>query len=268
MLFCVCAHPYPKGETSVELITSRKNPLLVQIRKLVASRAARRESGLFVGEGPKLLEEALRHGAAVTAVVTEQGVSAPCQAGARQIEVPADVLQSLSDTQAPQGVLFLCRMPDTAPPERLEGGRYLVLDGLQDPGNVGTIWRTADALGADGVILVHRCADPWSPKTVRATMGACFRLPVWECEPEELARLMAASHIPLYATALRADTIDVRKADLNRAAVVIGSEGRGISDVLLNMSRQAVKIPMRERCESLNAAAAATVVLWEMARQN
>ena len=252
----------------MERITSRKNPLLVQIRKLTSSRAARREGGLFVGEGPKLLEEALRHGAEVTAVVAEEGGSRSCPDGARQVEVPADVLQSLSDTQSPQGVLFLCRMPDTVPPEQLEGSRYLVLDGLQDPGTVGTIWRTADALGADGVLLVNSCADPWSPKTVRATMGACFRLPVWECGPEELSALLERSGLPLYATALRADTVDVREADLRRAAVVIGSEGRGISDTLLAMSRQAVKIPMRERCESLNAAAAATVILWEMARQN
>ena len=251
-----------------ELITSRKNPLLVQIRKLISARAERRESGLLVGEGPKLLAEALVHGGQVTLVVTAQGSPVDCPDHIRQVEVPADVLQGLADTQSPQGVLFLCQMPDTAPPARLTGNRYLVLDGLQDPGNVGAIWRTADALGADGLLLVHGCADPWSPKTVRATLGACFRLPVWECTPEELAGLLAASDLPLYATALRADTVDVTRADLRRAAVVIGSEGKGISDTLLNMSRQAVKIPMRERCESLNAAAAAAIILWEMARHD
>ena len=249
-----------------ERITSRKNPLIAQIRGLISSRARRREEQLFVGEGPKLLAEALAHGARITALVAEEGQSFPCPANTRRAEVPADLLRSLADTQSPQGVLFLCAMPDTAPPPRLEGGRYLVLDGLQDPGNVGTIWRTADALGADGLFLLHDCADPWSPKTVRATMGACFRLPVWECRPEQLTALLAEADIPLYATALRQDTADVRRVGLRRAAVVIGSEGRGVSDTLLNSSSQTLLIPMRPRCESLNAAAAATVVLWEMAR--
>ena len=139
-----------------------------------------------------------------------------------------------------------------------------MLDGLQDPGNVGTIWRTADALGADGLLLVHHCADPFSPKTVRATMGACFRLPVWEVEAEELPELMERSGLPLYATALREDTLDIKTAQLDRCAVVIGSEGRGVSPELLGASRGTIRIPMRPRCESLNAAVAATIVLWEM----
>jgi TrmH family RNA methyltransferase len=157
-------------------------------------------------------------------------------------------------------------MTELTPPDRLNGDRYLVLDGLQDPGNVGTIWRTADALGADGLLLINGCADPWNPKTVRATMGACFRLPVYEVEEEQLPVLLKNSGLPLYATALREDTVDIKTADLSRSAVVIGSEGRGISDALLNMSEKTLKIPMRERCESLNAAAAATIVLWEMYR--
>ena len=184
----------------------------------------------------------------------------------RTVRVPEDVMASISPMESPQGALFLCRMWDTAPPPRLEGGRYLVLDGLQDPGNVGTIWRTADALEADGLLLVHGCADPFGPKVVRATMGACFRLPVWETGPERLAGLLERSGLALYATALREDTEDIKTADLSRSAVVIGSEGRGVSPELLAMSQRALKIPMRERCESLNAAAAAAVVLWEMGR--
>ena len=182
------------------------------------------------------------------------------------VAVPEDVMASVSPMEAPQGALFLCEQPEMQPPQTLPGGRYLVLDSLQDPGNVGTIWRTADALGADGLLLVNGCADPWSWKTVRATMGACFRLPVWEVETDELPALLEGSGLPLYATALREDTVDLRRADLSRCAVVIGSEGRGISEQLLQASCRTLKIPMRQRCESLNAAAAAAVVLWEMAR--
>ena len=250
-----------------EWITSRKNPLLVQIRRLVSSRGARRSAGMFLGDGVKLLEEALRWKAPLTTVVVTEGEALPeLPQGVRAIQVPRDVMETISPMNTPQGALFLARLPETAPPERLEGRRYLVLDGVQDPGNVGTIWRTADALGADGLLLVNGCADPYGPKTVRASMGACFRLPVWETGPERLAGLLERSGLALYATALREDTEDIKTADLSRSAVVIGSEGRGVSPELLAMSQRALKIPMRERCESLNAAAAAAVVLWEMGR--
>ena len=250
----------------MEMITSRNNKLIKRIRRLTSDREFRRSSGLFFGEGPKLLAEALKAGAAIEAVVTAQGISLPGLEGLWRAEVPEDLLNSLCDTRTPQGVLFLAAMPDLTPPERLEGGRWLVLDGLQDPGNVGTIWRTADALGADGLILVNHCADPFSPKTVRATMGACFRLPVYEAETQALPGLLERSGLPLYAAALGEDSVTVGEARLSRCAVVIGSEGRGVSPELLRLSEKTVKIPMRERCESLNAAAAATVILWEMGR--
>lgn len=247
----------------MEYITSRKNPAISHIRKLGADRAYRREAGEFLGDGVKLLEEAVRWNAPLTAVVTTPGISPPPVEGVRRIEVPEDVMASISPARTPQGALFLARMPDTAPTERLEGGRWLVLDGLQDPGNVGTIWRAADALGADGLLLVNRCADPFSPKTVRATMGACFRLPVWEGTLEDLTGLLARSAVSLYAAALRDDTEDIRSVPLGSAAVVIGSEGRGVSQPVLDACRATLKIPMRDRCESLNAAVAASVVLWE-----
>ena len=250
----------------MEVITSRNNQLIKHIRKLTSDRAYRRSCGLYFGEGPKLLAEALKAGTAIEAVVTARGVDLPGLDGLRRAEAPADLLDSLCDTRSPQGVLFLAKMPGLSPPERLEGGRWLVLDGLQDPGNVGTIWRTADALGADGLILVNHCADPFSPKTVRATMGACFRLPVYEAEVQALPGLLERSGLPLYAAALGEDSVTVGAVRLSRCAVVIGSEGRGVSPELLRLSEKTVKIPMRERCESLNAAAAATVILWEMGR--
>ena len=128
---------------------------------------------------------------------------------------------------------------------------------------MGTLWRTADAFGADGLLLLPGCADPWNPKTVRATMGACFRLPLWETELEPLAQRLEAAALPLYAAALGPDTADLRQADLRRAAVVIGSEGQGVSEAVLARCQGRLKIPMRERCESLNAAAAGAVVREE-----
>ena len=249
----------------MERITSRRNPLITRLRKLGADKKARRAEGLFLCEGVKLVEEALRWGCRMEALVAAEGVELPggLPEGIRLAEVPADVFKSLSTVDTPQGLLALCRTPALTPPEALAPGRYLVLDGVQDPGNVGTIWRTADALGADGVFLLPGCAEPYAPKTVRATMGACFRLPVWESGLEQLTGLLRGAGLPLYATALRADTADLRSAELSRAAVVIGSEGRGVSQAVLEACTMTLKIPMRDRCESLNAATAAAVVLWE-----
>ena len=249
----------------MEHITSRQNPLVARLRKLGADKKARRAEGAFLCEGVKLVGEALRWGADVETLVIAEGVELPAglPEGIRLVEVPEDLLKAVSTVDTPQGMLAVCRTPELAPPEELAPGRYLVLDGVQDPGNVGTVWRTADAFGADGLILLPGCAEPFSPKTVRSTMGACFRLPVWELDLAGLRARLAATGVPLYATALREDTQDARDADLSRAAVVIGSEGRGVSQAVLDACEKTLKLPMRERCESLNAAVAAAVVLWE-----
>ncbi len=252
-----------------EIITSRTNPLLSRVRKLNSRRAFRRAEGAFAAEGPKLLGEALRWGGELEAVICAAGVPLPeLPAQVRVAEVGDALLASIADTQSPQGIVFICKGKSLTVPDRLAGRRYLLLDGVQDPGNVGTIWRTADAFGADGLILCGGCADPWGPKTVRATMGAVFRLPVYECSLEEAAERLAQAGVPLYAAALREDTADVRDVSLDRAAVVIGSEGRGVSQEALERCWKTVKIPMRDRCESLNAAVAASVALWEMARND
>ncbi len=248
-------------------VASRANPLIGRIRKLRSSRGYRREEGRFLGEGPKLLEEALKWDAEVETVLCEDGFPLPeLPPPVRVVEAPRDLVAAAADTQTPQGVVFVCRAPSTALPKALEGERFLVLDGVQDPGNVGTIWRSADAFGADALLMCNACADPWSPKVVRATMGAVFRLPVYECALPEAAERLRALGIPLYAAALEAGASDLRSLDLRRAAAVVGSEGRGVSAQALEVCGGTVKIPMRARCESLNAAAAAAVILWEMSR--
>ncbi len=254
----------------MERITSRRNPLCTHIRRLAASAECRRESGEFVFDGHKLLGEALLwQGAAVRTVVYSPGTALPSlPRSARVVEVPEDVMASISPAKTPQGVLTVCAMDPSALPERLVGRHYMVLDGIQDPGNVGAILRSADAFWADGMFLVNACADLYSPKAVRATMGAVFRCPVWTCGAGRLRELLDASDIPLYGAALRDDTRDVRDVDYSRAAIAIGSEGQGLSQELLDLCDLTVKIPMSVHCESLNAAAAATALLWEMARRD
>ena len=238
----------------MEIITSRQNPLCTHLRKLAASASYRRQRGEFLCDSPKLLKEALLWGAEVRTVVATAGVDLPeLPLGVRQVEVPAEVMKSLSPMETPQ---------------MLAGRRYVVLDTLQDPGNVGTILRTADAFHADGMFLVNGCADLYNPKTLRATMGAVFRCPVWTVGAEELFALLKKSGIPLYGAALREDTLDARAVDYNRCAIAIGSEGRGLTEGVLALCDRTIKIPMSEHCESLNAAAAATVLLWEAARND
>lgn len=253
----------------MEVITSRTNALCTHIRRLASSAAYRRERGEFLCDSPKLLEEILLHGGDLkTVVCTEKAALPPLPAGVRLVQVPSDVMKTISPAQTPQGVLAVCAMRPAALPERLTGTRYMVLDGVQDPGNVGTILRTADAFRADGVFLVNACADLYNPKTVRATMGALFRCAVWSCSVEEAVSLLRRSGLPLYGAALRSDTVDVREVEVRRCAMAVGSEGRGLSPQLLSACDQTVKIPMHEHCESLNAAVAAAVLLWEAARSD
>ena len=246
----------------MEHITSRHNPLMGHIRKLVGSAAYRRETGEFLCDSPKLLQEALLWQAEITAVVTISPLPRLPE-HIRQVQVPEDVMASISPVKTPQGVLFTCRLPQAPLPRSLTGRRYVLLDGVQDPGNVGTILRTLDAFDADGLLLTGGCADPYGWKAVRSSMGAVFRRPIYFGSPEELAALLHRSDLPLYGAALREDTVDARQADYTRCTLAIGSEGRGLSREVLDLCDQTIRIPMSDRCESLNAAIAAAVLLWE-----
>lgn len=250
-----------------ERITSRANPLCAHFRKLASSRAYRQEAGEFLCDSPKLLREACLWGAPVRTVLHTPGVPLPDLNGADVREVSESVMAAVSPMETPQGVVFTCAMAPPPLPTCLEPGRYLVLDGIQDPGNTGTILRTADAFDCRAVFLLPGCADLYSPKTLRSAMGAHFRSAQWSCTLEDAAALFRAAGVPLYAAALGPDTADVRRADLTSAALVIGSEGRGVSPQALAACQGTVQIPMSGRCESLNAAVAAAVLLWEGWRQ-
>ena len=152
-----------------ERITSRKNPLLVQVRRLLSSRSAREEAGLYVSDGTKLLAEAVRFCPGLDTVILSDGVEAETPPGVRRVRVPEDVMASISPMSTPQGALFLCRFPEKRTYVPRPG--TILLDGIQDPGNLGTILRTADALNVP-VVLMEGCADPYSHKVVRSSMGA------------------------------------------------------------------------------------------------
>lgn len=260
----------------METITSRTNPLCTHFRKLASSRSYREETGEFLCDSPKLLAEAKLWGASITALLYTEGAGLefPPEAygAARTVQVSESVMKSVSPMETPQGVVFSCRSPGYDPPQDLEPDRYgrqryLLLDGVQDPGNVGTMLRTADAFGWT-VFLLPGCADVHNPKTVRAAMGVHFRSVIYRDTLAHAAALVEEAGLPLYAAALSEDTLDLRQADLHRCAVIIGSEGRGVSPEALALCSRTIRIPMDRTCESLNAAAAAAVVLWEGARED
>ena len=245
----------------MERITSRKNPLLQQVKKLFSSRRERERQGLFAADGTKLLEEAVKHCDGLETVILSDGVEMALPEGVRLIRVPGDVMESISPMETPQGAVFLCRLPEKTAFVPKSG--MLLLDGLQDPGNLGTILRTADALDVP-VVLLEGCADAYSQKVVRASMGAVFRVPVVTASWGQVRDACREAGIPIAVTALDDSSVDIRQVQLHRLAVVIGSEGQGVRREILEAADQKLIIPMNPHCESLNAAAAATIVMWQM----
>ena len=248
-----------------ERISSRKNPLLQQVKKLLSSRAERRKTGLFVADGTKLLEEAVKYWPGLQTVILSDGVEASVPDHVRVVRVPEDVMASISPMEAPQGALFLGKLPEQQ--EFVPKKGMLILDGIQDPGNVGTILRTADAMDVS-VVLLEGCADPWSWKVIRSTMGAAFRTPVVQASWEEVLTKCREAGIPIGVTALSDRAVDIRSANLAEMALVIGSEGRGVRKEVLDNADHELIIPMNPHCESLNAAIAASIVMWEIRRNS
>ena len=244
-----------------ERIQSRKNPLIQQVRRLLTSKKDRQKEGLFVADGTKLLAEAVKWWDGLETVILTDGVEADVPDHVRVVRVPEDVMESISPMETPQGALFICRLPEQK--EFIPKPGMLLLDGIQDPGNMGTILRTADALNIP-VALLEGCADPYSHKVVRASMGAVFRTPVIQTKWGSAGEAFKSAGIPVAVTALSDRAVDIRTANLKTMAVVIGSEGQGVRREILENADAQLIIPMNENCESLNAAIAAAIVMWQM----
>ena len=247
----------------MEMITSRKNATIQRVRKLLSSRKARMEEGLFVADGTKLLEEAVKWWPGLQMVLYTPDVDVRVPESVEKICISKELMAYVSPMEAPQGALFICALPEEKPLAVTPG--MLLLDGIQDPGNLGTILRTADALSVP-VVLLEGCADPYSHKVVRSSMGAVFRSVPGVSTWEAVKAACKEGNIPVAVTALSSKAKDIRQADLAKMAVVIGSEGQGVRREILESAQAELIIPMNEKCESLNAAVATTIVLWEMKR--
>jgi len=249
---------------SGEPITSASNPLLKSVRRAVARGGLTRD-GYIVAETPHLLREALRSGCEIGAVLVAASARIEMPDNVRVLELDNGLFRSVAATEAPQGVIALVRpkvwrMYELFPRNAL----VVVLDGVQDPGNAGTVIRSAEAFGATGIVFLKGTVSPYNPKAVRASAGSVFRVPlVTGVSPEE-ARAALAS-VDRYAASARGAVTAASAAFVRPCAIIIGSEGAGISE---GMSAGAVGIRIPTTgVESLNAATAAAILLYEARRQ-
>lgn len=257
------------------VITSRKNDAVKRFREVFRDKSLRDAENIFAVEGDHLCGELAAAGyTIIAAAVTERArekypetASALAQKANELSVISEDIAEYISDTKAPQGLFALAQKPD------IYGGfsgaqRLVLLDGVQDPGNVGTMIRTAEALGFDGAVLSPECADIWSPKSLRASMGSILRLPCISCGLAQMIAELQSGGFVVYGAML--DDTAARLGEVRfpeRAAAVIGSEGRGISPETASACDRGLYIPITG-AESLNAAAAAAMIMWELSKRS
>lgn len=262
-------------------ITSVQNPLVKRLVQL-HGRSGREKSGTFLIEGVHLIEEALRSQAQIVTLLydAEKGIDPVCQrslescaAETEIIPVSAAVMAKLSETKTPQGIVAEVRKSAYAWSDAWQAMRdrsflLLLLDGIADPGNLGTILRTAEAAGVDGVILGKGSVDLYNGKVVRSTMGALFRLPIFTSSLGEVAEQITEAGGSLLVTSLREGAESYERVSYQgKIGIVIGNEARGVSREMLEHATKLVHIPIYGAAESLNAAVAAGIMLYEAQRQ-
>ena len=259
----------------MEEIRSKENSLVKEFVKLGSSSRFRRETGHFLLEGARLAGDAVKNGfhpvaALATAAALEKypQTREVMEKASRSAVISEQIAEKISGTAASQGVFCSCGIPEMDFEIRRDG-KYLVLCSLQDPGNVGTIIRTSEAFGIDGLVVTKDCPDFFSPKVLRAGMGSVLRMPVKQAENgTQAVKILQEKGIRTFAAALTEDAEDITKIPLGPGScIVIGNEGNGLPQDVINSCDKAVVIPMAGRAQSLNAAAAAAVCIWEMTRK-
>lgn len=263
----------------MEYISSRDNPQVKEYLKLSCNKKARKESGRFVLEGARLCAEILKERSELLekVFITDSGkarYSDICSLFESNFPdriryISDSVGKALASTEGTQGIFAVCRVLDkiSLSSKINNGGKYIVLHHIQDPGNLGTVIRTADALGIDAVILCG-CCDLYNPKTIRSTMGSFFRLPIIE-EASETDIFEALENVGVnsYAAALASDSLPITSCDFSGGgAVWIGNEGNGLTAEVISSCKEKLIIPMKGTIDSFNAAMAACIIMWEMTK--
>lgn len=256
----------------MQRITSRENHLIKQLVLLMENRKERTKTGLFVAEGLRLCREAVQSGITIKTVLVSDCfmekhgpeadmIFASCD---NVIQISDSVSQKLGDTVSSQGIFCLCEIPNLL--SEIKGKKFIILENLQDPGNIGTIIRSAQAFGVDGVVFVGNCADIYSPKVLRSTMGTVFSTPIYRFS----SMTQAKEELKEIDCEILGAVLDENSQKLSQikfkdaCAVVIGNEANGLSDLAKSACDSFVFIEMSGNAESLNAAVAASVIMWEM----
>lgn len=260
-------------------ITSRDNRLIKEFRHLSEDARYRRQSGKFAVEGARLCADAVRSNVTLETVFITQRAReqypeyvAQITAKATVYDIPDTLARHMSDTQSPQGIYAIAIKPTlpSAVTSLDVHGCYAALETVQDPGNLGTMIRTAEAFGLGGILLSDGCCDPYSPKVLRAGMGGVFRLPLYAAgDLTETLPHLAERGFCNAACVVDGDADPIQSVSLTRGAVaVIGNEGNGLRPETVAACTRRVTIPMAGRAESLNASMAAGIVFWEMVRKD
>jgi len=264
--------------SNYRIVQSRQNSHIKELRQAMA-RPGRSERGLVAIEGPNLIAEALRAGLRIDTLFVAEGAESlaeelPIASDIERLLLPESLLTAALDTESPQPIAALIEPPlwnpgDLLPPQGIEAPAplYIVLAGLQDPGNVGTILRSAEAFGATGALLLPGTVSPWNQKAIRASAGSIFRLPLMSASAEELFPRLHQAGIRIFTTAVEGATPAHRAALDTPSAILIGNEGNGVPAEIAALADEAITIPCPGPVESLNASIAASILLYEAATQ-
>ena len=258
----------------MQRISSKDNSLIKHLKKL-KEKKYRDEYEEYVIEGIKLVKEAIKENADIKQII----VCEDCDSGMIEshlkyemakfdfIYVPENIFKMISDVDNPQGILAVIGKSNSISEIDLDNDIIVALDDIQDPGNLGTILRTADSVGLKQILVSKGTADAYNPKVVRSTMGAIFRVKVIECENlKETLKGLQAKQYKVMCTSLKAKK-SIYEVDYNKKIVVIGNEANGVSKEIINLANEKVIIPMLGKTESLNASVATGVILYEYVRQ-
>lgn len=248
----------------MDLIASVQNPRIKAWKKL-HTKKGRDKSGLFFIEGEHLIEEAVRSDIVLKELIIKEGKEVPKEwqvLTTPQVFVTEAVMNDLSDTETPQGCAAICEMPPLKNLP-LDDGRFLFVDGVQDPGNLGAMIRTADAAGISGVIIGEGTVDIYNGKVIRSTQGSLFHIPVQKMKLEDAVEICKEAGVPVFGTSLKGSTFNAL-APQDKFALIMGNEGDGIREELLKMTDHNLYIPIYGEAESLNVAVACGIVLYHL----
>lgn len=252
-----------KGLIPMKRIESKNNPRVKKWKKL-HTKKGRDRHGQFCLEGVHLVEEALSNNVEISELIVADGFRMPNEwdvGGLPVYQITETLFRDISQTEHPQGVAAVCRKRNASVPETLRG-RFLLIDAVQDPGNIGTMIRTADAAGLAAVILGKGCADSYNDKVVRATQGSLFHLPVIQGDLHEWVDKFQRKGVTVFGTDLEEATPYTDISPPENYALIVGNEGSGIAPALLEQTDERLAIPVYGRAESLNVAVAAGILLY------